>query len=92
MGTADIAIQARVRQALARRWVRIDQLEIGVTEGVVLLRGCLDVEPGGAPEGDAPPACARLARRIERELRSLPGVLDVVMDIQHAPECARKGA
>jgi hypothetical protein len=76
---ADFAINARVRQVLTRRWVRRDQLEIGTTEGVVVLKGQIEREPG-TPETEDDAARERFLHRLRSELKAIPGVVDVVMD------------
>jgi hypothetical protein len=76
---ADFAINARVRQVLTRRWVRRDQLEIGTTDGVVVLKGQIEREPA-AVETEDPGAQERFLWRLRAELKAIPGVVDVVMD------------
>jgi hypothetical protein len=82
VGPNDFAINANVRRALARRWVRAERLEVGVTEGVVLLRGPLEVEAGGGADLAEPDARGRFLRRLRSDLLGLKGVTDVVMDVQ----------
>ncbi len=78
---ADFAINAKVRQVLARRWVQMKGLEVGTTDGVVLIKGRLEREPGGLTlQGDAL-AQERFLWRLRSELRAIPGVADVVMDV-----------
>jgi len=80
----DFAINARVRQALARRWIRHQGLEVGTTDGVVLVKGRLDMEPGGpdVPGEDFPQE--RLVRRLRADLVAIPGVVDVVMEFHRS--------
>ena len=84
MREKDFAIHARVRRALARRWVRADRLEIGTTEGVVLLKGRLETEPGDRADSAGNEAWGRFVQDLSRELRAIPGVVDVVLEIRPA--------
>lgn len=84
-GSADFAINAKVRQVLARRWVIPEKLEVGTTDGVVLLKGHLEREPAGPGTEDVD-ARGLFLRRLRTELKAIPGVVDVVMD---APEAER---
>ncbi len=77
---ADYAINARVRQVLRRRWVRGDGLEIGTTDGVVLLRGPLELEPVSCREDEDSLDRERFLWRLRSELKAIPGVVDVVME------------
>ena len=90
MGGTDFAISARVRRVLTRRWVRAESLEIGVTEGVVLLKGFLAVEPGGGANLDDDAARARFLRRLRHDFLGIPGVVDVVMDLHRSEESATR--
>ncbi len=79
---ADFAINAKVRQVLSRRWVNLGGLEVGTTNGVVLLRGNLDREPGGPVEMETPMARTRFLSRLRSELMAINGVLEVEMNIK----------
>ena len=79
---ADFAINAKVRQLLARRWVRIEGLEVGTTAGVVVIKGCLEREPGGLSMGNDADVGDRFVRRLRGELKAIPGVADVVLEIR----------
>ena len=80
----DFEINARVRQVLARRWVVQHELEIGTTDGVVVLKGRLAREPGGPAAADCPEARETFLRRLRSELKGIPGVVDVVMELHDA--------
>lgn len=82
MAGSDFTISAQVRRQLVRRWVRAESLEVGVTEGVVLLRGSLVLEAGGAIDLADLTARSRFLRRLRGDLLSLQGVRDVVMDLR----------
>jgi hypothetical protein len=90
MAEADFAINGKVRQILARRWIRPEPLEIGVTDGVVLIAGYLDLEPGGVKDAAQPETRARLIKRLRSEIGALPGVVDVVIDLHQSEERARR--
>ncbi len=78
---ADFAINAKVRQVLARRWVQSEGLEVGTTDGVVLLKGRVEREPGGGSAAGDGVARDRFLWRLRSELRAIPGVVEVVMDM-----------
>jgi len=81
MASVDYAIQARVRQLLARHWVRAEGLVVGTTEGVVVLKGPLAVEPGGGTRLDDPLQRARFLQRLRTEVAAIPGVREVVLEM-----------
>jgi hypothetical protein len=86
----DFGINGHVRRVLAKRWVRSETLEIGVTEGVVLLKGFLDLEPGGGIDLADGDARARFMRRLRSDLLGISGVTDVVMDLHSSEETAAR--
>ncbi len=86
----DFGINGRVRRVLAKRWVRSEPLEIGVTEGIVLLKGFLDLEPGGGIDMADAAARTRFLRRLRSDLLGIPGVTDVVMDLHGSEETAAR--
>ncbi len=79
---ADFTIHARVRQVLTRRWVRTDGLEVGTTDGVVVIKGSLDREPGGFTVGSDPAVRERFIKSLTRELKGIPGVTEVVLELR----------
>lgn len=83
---ADFAINARVRQVLARRWVIPHGLDVGTTDGVVLMKGRVEREPGGPVGTGAEDARERFLRRLRSEIKAIPGVVEVIMEI---PEVER---
>jgi hypothetical protein len=89
LGPADFAINARVRQVLTRRWVLTEGLEVGTTDGVVLIKGQLEREPGGLTMGTDADAGDRFVRRLRSEIKAIPGVTDVVMEIRGVERGAR---
>jgi hypothetical protein len=82
---ADFAINAKVRQLLARRWVRTEGLEVGTTDGVVVIKGPLEREPGSLTMASDPDARDRFVWRLKSELRAIPGVTEVVLEV-HSTE------
>lgn len=78
---ADYAINARVRQVLSRRWVKLQDLEVGTTDGVVVLKGKLERELDGARGSMDREAYERFLWRLRSELKAIPGVTDVAMEV-----------
>ena len=78
---ADFAINARVRQVLSRRWVNLQGLEVGTTAGVVVLKGKLERELDGARGTMDREAYERFLWRLRSELKAIPGVSDVAMEV-----------
>lgn len=76
----DFAIHARVRRLLTRRWIRTDCLEIGTTQGVVLLKGRLEAIPGAPRQGDG--SWQREVQELAVAIRALPEVVDVAMQLR----------
>jgi hypothetical protein len=79
----DYRMKAQVRAILVRRWVDLSKLEYSVTNGVIYLRGSLrpyltermkDSNRNHEVE-------VELATRLERSLRLIPGVRDVVFQL-----------
>jgi hypothetical protein len=82
--SADYTINARVMQILTRRWVTLSTVEVGTTDGVVLIKGALEREPGGWEEADDL-SRQRFLHSLRTAVRGIPGVVDVVMEL-NAPE------
>jgi hypothetical protein len=80
----DFAINARVRQTLARRWIQHQSLEVGTTDGVVLVKGRLVMEPGGLEDPQEGFPRERFVRRLKTELAAIPGVVDVVVEFHRS--------
>lgn len=77
----DARIHSRVRNILSRRWVDLKSLHVGTVDGVIHIEGelrqCLSLVPA---MGEGRPSL-QFVRKVERELRSIPGVRDVVFSI-----------
>ena len=81
----DSKIQARVRILLARRWVDLQSVTIGTTNGVVYIGGQLRTtgSPGGGTETELPARREVFEQRIRREIAAIPDVRDVVFRLHH---------
>jgi len=77
----DARIHSRVRSILSRRWVDLRRLHVGTVDGVIHIEGefrqCLSLAPS---IGEGRPSL-QFVRKIERELRAITGVRDVVFTI-----------
>ena len=81
MAVSDVVINARARRVLARHWVAPEGLEVGTTDGVVVVKGRLVLEPeGGAGLGDLLRR-ARLLQGLRSELAGIAGVRQVLIDV-----------
>ena len=85
MSAQDYRINAEVRRHLVSRWVDLQRLQLGTTNGVVYILGALDstmedprrrLDEGA--ERSSTERVLRLAMRLERELRGMRDVRDVV--------------
>lgn len=90
MSVVDYRINADVRRHLVSRWVDVSALQIGTTNGVVYLLGHLDttLEDPERRTGESRRQAAlvrllRLAMQLERELRKLRDVRDVVFRLDN---------
>lgn len=95
MSSQDYRINAEVRRFLVSRWVDVSLLQIGTTNGVVYLMGSFEplVEDalqrvGQVQERDPAQRLLRLLLLVEKEMRRLRGVRDVVFNLRNA---RRKG-
>ena len=95
MSSQDYRINAEVRRLLVSRWVDVSTLQIGTTNGVVYLMGSFEpaVEDalqraGQPPEQDPAQRLLRLLMVVDRDLRRLRGVRDVVLNFRNV---RRKG-
>ncbi len=83
--SADFTINARVMQILARRWIDMTGVEVGTTDGVVLIQGRLEREPKGWGEDDEL-ARERFILSLRAQIRNIPGVADVVMRLHEGDD------
>jgi hypothetical protein len=93
----DYRINAEVRRHLVSRWVDVARLQLGTTNGVVYLLGHLSTtmeDPVRRLDGDGPAGTSgerilELAIVLDKELRRLRDVRDVVFKLDNA--CKRGG-
>jgi len=95
VSSQDYRINAEVRRLLVSRWVDVSALQIGTTNGVVYLMGSFEpaVEDalqrvGQPPERDPAQRILRLLMVVDRDLKRLRGVRDVVLNLRNV---RRKG-
>ncbi len=78
----DHVISNRVRAILLRRWVDIRSLSFGSVNGVVYVRGALKRNPlFPAPARAEVPPELKLLNTLDRDLRAIEDVKDVVFEI-----------
>jgi len=79
----DYRINAQVRAVLVRRGVDLTKVEHGVTNCVIYLRGA--IRPYFTEVSDDPTQARQdevsIVTKLERALRALPGVRDVVFNL-----------
>ena len=86
MSAQDYRVNAEVRRLLVSRWIDVSRLQIGTTNGVVYLMGTLEsaVEDAlersgqGTDSRDPVERLIRLVSLVEKELRRIRGVRDIV--------------
>ena len=76
----DFRINAQVRAMLVRLSIDLAKIEHGATNGVVYVKGTLRADIFD-PSGDGRLAEIQTAHRLERALRGIPGVRDVVFQL-----------
>jgi len=83
----DFRINASVRTLLIRQWIDTTQLDHGTMNGIVYLRGSLRREMTRQREGrveESPEESLRLlVTRLERQIRGVRGVRDVVCNLEN---------
>lgn len=83
MPTEDFRINATVRTTLVRFWVDTSKLDHGAINGVIYLRGRLVREISRSTNGSEEESLTLLARNLERELKNIRGVRDVVYNLEN---------
>ncbi len=85
MSAQDYRINAEVRRYLVSRWVDVSRLQIGTTNGVIYILGHFETtmeDPrrrlDASVEGGAIERLLLLARHLERDVRRLRDVRDVI--------------
>jgi hypothetical protein len=91
MSAQDYRINAEVRRTLVSRWIDVSALQIGTTNGVVYLLGTFEplVEnalqlSGQTQENDPARHVQRLIQLVEKDLRRIRGVRDLVFNLRNA--------
>jgi hypothetical protein len=91
LSVQDYRINAEVRRYLVSRWVDVEQLQLGATNGVVYVMGRLDTtleDPNRRMDEKArrEPAARvlHMALMLEREIRRIRDVRDVVFKLENA--------
>jgi len=81
---SDRAIQNRVRAILFRRWIDLRGVTFGSVNGVVTVRGRLAPNPlFPAPHSlNGGPDAGALRRALERDLRAIDGVKELVLEVE----------
>jgi len=78
----DLVITKHVRAVLLRRWIDIRGLDYGSVNGVAYVRGVLRRNPlFPAPVAASGDDELKLVHTLERDLRIIPGVKDVVLTV-----------
>jgi len=88
----DYRLNAQVRQLLVRKCISLTDLEHGVTNSVVYLKGTVRCYMEREPDSlsQARQDEAQLAAKLEKFLRSLPGVRDVVFQLERVVKAGSK--
>jgi hypothetical protein len=83
--TEDFRINATVRTTLVRFWIDTSKLDHGAINGVVYLRGRLirEISRTSGNDENEEESVTLLARRLERELKNIRGVRDVVYNLEN---------
>jgi hypothetical protein len=81
--TEDFRINAAVRTTLVRFWIDTSKLDHGAINGVVYLRGRLIREIVRSNNQKEEESDTFLIRRLERELKNIRGVRDVVYNLEN---------
>lgn len=91
MSAQDYRINAEVRRVLVSRWVDVTALQIGTTNGVVYLLGTFEplvesalLRAGQTQEMDPVRRTQRLVQLVEKDLRRIRGVRDLVFNLRNA--------
>ena len=90
MSAHDYKVNAEVRRFLVSHWVDVSRLQIGTTNGIVYLIGYLDTmadDPARrtdeARESSVEDRTLRVARMLDKQLRRLPEVRDVIFKLEN---------
>jgi hypothetical protein len=81
----DYRINAQIRTLLVRRGIDLSRIEYGVTNSVVYIRGSIrtfSIRQSNDPSQDRLQEIEAMTR-LEKALRAMPGVRDVVFQMDH---------
>lgn len=82
MAVVDFRTNTEVRRILVKRWVDTSKVEFGTTNGVVYIKGVIATpEDIKAFRGLASRSRLDLIMKIEKDIRKLPDVKDVVFKL-----------
>ena len=85
MSITDYRINAQIRVILVRRGIDLSRVEYGVTNSTVYLRGSIRtfaIRQTSDPSRDRLEEIESITR-LERAIRAIPGVKDVVFQMDH---------
>ena len=90
MSAHDYKVNAEVRRFLVSHWVDVSRLQIGTTNGIVYLIGYLDTmaddptrRTDEVRETSAEGRALRTAQMLDKQLRRLPEVRDVIFKLEN---------
>ena len=92
MAFDDYRLNAQVRQVLVRKGIELSKLEHGVTNSVIYIRGtvCSYLDRDTDDPYEAKLNRAALVTRLEKMLRRLSGVRDIVFQLDHMTKVGRR--
>ena len=85
MSVTDYRINAQIRVILVRRGIDLSKIEYGVTNSVIYVRGAIRtfaIRESGDPSQDRLEE-QQAVMRLEKALRQIPGVRDVIFQLDH---------
>ena len=85
MSLNDYRINAQIRVILVRRGIDLSKIEYGVTNSTVYLRGSIrtfTIRQSNDPSRDRLEEIETMTR-LERTIRAIPGVKDVIFQMDH---------
>ncbi len=92
MAFDDYRLNAQVRQVLVRKGIELSKLEHGVTNSVIYIRGtvCSYLDRDTDDPYQARQNQATLVTRLEKMLRRLSGVRDIVFQLDNMTKVGRR--
>ena len=84
MSVEDYRINAFVRSVLVRRWIDTSRVDFGTSNGVVYLKGMFrQIYRRKASEEEGVDDLLGVVHRLEKDIRSIQGVKDVVFRLSN---------